>query len=186
MTVLHRTTLVALCGVAALSVPLGADEGWVVERFDARISLQPTGEFKALEAIDVDFRGEARHGIYRELRYQMNYDGTRVRTYGIALVGVTSADGKKLRVDTSTIGSIYRFRIGDPDRTISGKATYRLAYTVAGAMNAFPDHRRARLERDGRELARAHPVHVGGGRGAGGRRHAGRLLPGPARLDGTL
>ena len=81
MTVLHRTTLVALCGVAALSVPLGADEGWVVERFDARISLQPTGEFKALEAIDVDFRGQPHHGIYREQRYRMNYDGTRVRTF---------------------------------------------------------------------------------------------------------
>ena len=38
MTVLHRTALVALCGVAALSVPLGADEGWVLERFDARKS----------------------------------------------------------------------------------------------------------------------------------------------------
>jgi uncharacterized membrane protein len=140
MTVLHRTALVALCGVAALTVPLGADEGWVLERFDARISLQPTGEFKALEAIDVDFRGQPHHGIYRELRYRMNYDGTRVRTYGIALVGVTSADGRKYRVDTSTIGSTYRFRIGDPDRTISGKATYRLAYNVAGAMNAFADH----------------------------------------------
>jgi uncharacterized membrane protein len=140
MTVLHRTALVALCGIAALSVPLGADEGWVLDRFDARISLQPTGEFKALEAIDVDFRGQPHHGIYRELRYQMDYDGTRVRSYGITLVGVTSADGSKYRVDTTTIGSTLRFRIGDPDRKISGKATYRVAYNVAGAMNAFADH----------------------------------------------
>src|SRR5262249_26806099 len=58
----------------------------------------------------------------------------------ITLVGVTSADGRKQRVDTSTIGSMYRFRIGDPVHTISGKATYRLAYNVAGALNAFTDH----------------------------------------------
>ena len=134
------TALLALCGIAAIVVSLSADEGWVLERFDSRISIQPDSTFKAVEAIDVDFRGHAHHGIYRELRYQMDYDGTRVRDYRIALVGVTSADGRKQRVDTSTIGSVYRFRIGDPDRTISGKATYRLAYNVAGALNAFADH----------------------------------------------
>ena len=140
MTRLHRTACLALCAIATLVAPLGADEGWVLERFDSRISIQPDSTFKALEAIDVDFRGQPHHGIYRELRYRMSYDGTRVRDYRIALEGVTAADGRRYRVDTSTIGSNYRFRIGDPDRTISGKATYRIAYNVTGALNSFSDH----------------------------------------------
>src|SRR5215813_6682832 len=112
MNVLPRTAGLVLCAVAALVVSVSADEGWVIERFDARLSIQPDGAFKALEAIDVDFRGQPHHGIYRDLRYQMDYDGTRVRSYRITLVGVTAADGGRYPVDTSVIGSNYRFRIG--------------------------------------------------------------------------
>jgi hypothetical protein len=53
---------------------------------------------------------------------------------------VTAADGRSHQVDTLTEGSLRRFRIGDPDRTISGRETYRIAYRLDGALNAFPDH----------------------------------------------
>jgi hypothetical protein len=39
-----------------------------------------------------------------------------------------------------TEGSLRRFQIGDPDRTISGRETYRIAYRLDGALNGFPDH----------------------------------------------
>jgi hypothetical protein len=37
-------------------------------------------------------------------------------------------------------GPNLRIRIGDPDRTVSGPQSYRIAYTVRGALNAFEDH----------------------------------------------
>jgi hypothetical protein len=33
-----------------------------------------------------------------------------------------------------------RVRIGDPDHTISGRETYRIAYRIGHALNGFSDH----------------------------------------------
>ena len=53
---------------------------------------------------------------------------------------MTAADGRVHEVQVSDEGAVRRFRIGDPDRTISGPETYRIAYTLDGALNAFSDH----------------------------------------------
>jgi uncharacterized membrane protein YgcG len=128
--------LVVLVGAAAVA----ADEGWVIERLQVRIDIQPDGTLSVVDVLDVDFRGLATHGIYRDLRNRFIYDGERNREYDITLSGVTSADGRRQQVKRSSEGDTVRFRIGDPDRTISGKETYRIAYRVGHALNAFPDH----------------------------------------------
>ncbi len=135
-----RAAAVAAGVTAALLVPVhAADEGWVLERFDEHLTIDAAGTMTALDAIDVDFRGIAHHGIYRDLVYQLQFDQARDRRYEIALNGVTSADGRTHRVRTLTTGDQRRFQIGDPDRTITGKETYRIAYTVKGALNGFSD-----------------------------------------------
>jgi uncharacterized membrane protein YgcG len=117
-----------------------ADEGWLIERFHSEIEIHPDGSFSAAEALDVDFRGLSKHGIFRDLDYLFDYDATHTRTYRINLVSVTAADGRRHQVKTLDRGSVLRFQIGDPGRTISGKETYRIAYTVGGGLNGFADH----------------------------------------------
>lgn len=133
--------LVPLVTVVALGVSLeAAGEGWIIERLDFRLDIQRNTSIEVTEALDVDFRGLARHGIFRDIVTLLTWDARTNRRYEIALKGVTDAHGKRHQVKTTTEGSTRRFRIGDPDRTISGKQTYRLAYRLDGALNSFPDH----------------------------------------------
>ncbi len=130
----------ALAAVLLIPAGLGADEGWVIDRLNIRLEIQRDGSIEAREAIDVDFRGLERHGIYRDLAYLFTYDVERNRKYDIRLESVTDGDGRPHDVKSSTAGALRRFRIGDPDRTVSGKEAYRIAYRIGGALNGFNDH----------------------------------------------
>ncbi len=138
MTPMRRLWLVSI--LLVLVAPLRADEGWVIERLDFALAIQADGSIEANEALDVDFRGIAKHGIFRDIVSTQQFDATTNRRYDIRLRGVTNADGRRDQVKTSTEGALTRFRIGDPNRTISGRETYRIAYTLRGALNAFRDH----------------------------------------------
>ncbi len=125
---------------AARGPALAADEGWVIDRLDIHLDIQPDGSVAASEAFDVDFRNLQRHGLYRDLLYRFQYDAAHDRIYRIRLGGVTDAEGHAQPVATTTEGGRYRFRIGDANRTISGRQRYRLRYGITGALNGFPDH----------------------------------------------
>lgn len=131
---------VTVAATLLLSTGVAADEGWVIERFLIRLDIQRDGSIIAHEALDVDFRNLSRHGIFRDIVYRQAFDETHDREYDIRLTGVTAADGRRHEVRTTTEGAIRRFRIGDPDRTISGRETYRIAYTIDHALNSFADH----------------------------------------------
>ena len=53
---------------------------------------------------------------------------------------MTDAAEKPIRYALSDAGADKVIKIGDPDRTVSGRQTYRITYDVFGAMNAFADH----------------------------------------------
>jgi len=117
-----------------------ADEGWVIERLDIRYDIQSDGTVNVAEAIDVDFRGLEKHGIFRDITRRQVFDPGRYRDYEVTLVGVLNAAGQPHQVAVENDGANTRFRIGSPDRTISGKETYRIAYRLGGVLNGFPDH----------------------------------------------
>lgn len=141
---------VALFAVAFILLSLGAgmgaraaDTGWVIERFASDIEIQKDGRLAITEAIDVDFQSLTdRHGIFREIpvRYRWDPDPTMERVYELSVQSVRDAAGRSLTYETSTEGANFRIKIGDADRTVRGKQTYRIAYTVRGALNGFPDH----------------------------------------------
>jgi hypothetical protein len=130
----------AFAALIVTAAAAAADEGWLIERFAIRLEIRPDGSMVAREAIDVDFRGQSRHGIYRDIVSRLEYDATRDREYDIRLTGVTAANGRSHQVQSITDGPLQRFRIGDPDVTISGKETYRLVYGIDHALNAFAEH----------------------------------------------
>jgi uncharacterized membrane protein len=139
--ILSKPRLAAALVLAALAVSLrAADEGWIIERFSSRYDIQPDGALDVVESIDVDFRGLSRHGIYRDIPSVVDFDAINNREYDITLSGVTAANGTAHQVEQLTEGFNRRFRIGDPKKEVSGKQTYRIAYRIQGALNAFPDH----------------------------------------------
>jgi len=134
------TVVVALLVFGA---PARADDGWIIDRFASDIEVQREGGLLITEAIDVDFlRLSDRHGIFRDIPvlYQWDPDPKMLRAYQIDVRSVRDANGRGLTYETSQNDANFRIRIGDADRTVSGKQTYRITYSVRGALNSFADH----------------------------------------------
>jgi uncharacterized membrane protein YgcG len=139
--VISRLRPFAVLGILILiASPLAADEGWTIDRMQVQVDVRPDGSLHFVERLDVDFRRLERHGIFRDIRYRLAYDASNVRQYGIELEAATAADGARQPVEITREGTLVRFKVGDPDRTISGRTTYRISYTVANALNGFTDH----------------------------------------------
>ena len=136
--------LAAAVAAAALAISFAApalgDEGWVIERFAADITIQKDSSLHIVEAIDADFGALQKHGIFRTIPVRYQWDGTHVRVYQLQVRSVTDAGGKAIRYETSDQGASKVIKIGDPDRTVSGRQNYRITYDVSGTMNAFADH----------------------------------------------
>ena len=122
------------------AAPALADEGWVIERFAADITVQKDASLHIVEAIDVNFGSLQKHGVFRTIPVRYQWDDTHLRVYQLQVRSVTDGSAKSVRYETSDQSGSKVIKIGDPDRTVSGRQTYRITYDVSGAMNAFPDH----------------------------------------------
>jgi uncharacterized protein (TIGR04222 family) len=129
-----------IASLALLAGLASADEGWVITSFAADISIQRDSSLRIVEAINLDFGALQKHGIFRTIPVRYQWDDTHVRVYELRVRSVTDAAGKGIRYETADAGPFKKIKIGDPDRTVSGRQTYRITYDVAGAMNALPDH----------------------------------------------
>jgi uncharacterized membrane protein len=143
----RRLAAAALFGAVVLllafAAPARAGNDWIIDRFASDIEVQRDGGLLITDAIDVDFQLLSdRHGIFRDIPilYQWDPDPKMLRTYQIDVRSVRDANGRALTYETSHIDGSFRIRIGDADRTVSGKQTYRIAYGVRGALNSFADH----------------------------------------------
>ena len=124
----------------AFAAPLRADEGWVIDSFDAQIGVQPNGDLLIVETILVDFGTQHKHGIFRDIPVLFDYDQQRNRVYDLDVQSVTSADGKGHQYEVSSRGAYREIKIGDPNVTVSGRQSYRITYRVQHALNGFSDH----------------------------------------------
>jgi uncharacterized membrane protein YgcG len=138
-----RRFLVVGLAVMALglwSAPASADEGWVIQRFAADITIQPSGSLHIVETIDVDFALQQKHGIFRNIPFRYQLDETHVRVYRVTVGSVTDGGGRAVPYQVSAGGPNTVIKIGDAAVTVSGVQTYKLTYDVGGAMNTFADH----------------------------------------------
>ncbi len=112
-----------------------AQAGWIIRSFDVRYVIAADGTFTVEEDILVDFGSLERHGIFRELPVEFDYDADNNRLIAVSDVRV---DG--IPFQTSRDGSFLNIRIGDPDVFVSGEQRYLISYTVHDGLNAFADH----------------------------------------------
>lgn len=111
-----------------------------IKNFDSSITINKDGTVRVEETIIYDFGPLERHGIYREIPYvKPNRDGKKYEMT-FSDFEVTDENGLNWNFETSTQSELFRVKIGDANKTITGVHTYKIDYTVAGALTYFDDH----------------------------------------------
>jgi uncharacterized membrane protein YgcG len=147
-------TVLAVPAVAQTSgvvpVPLPAEH---IAAYDIAVDVQANGSAHVIETIDYDFGALSRHGIFRDIITRQrvdaaatgfggegasgaSYDSGRYdRVYPLKVISVqaTNASGKYSVEDGG--GGKQRIRIGDADKLVTGRHTYRIEYTLGGVVN---------------------------------------------------
>ena len=114
--------------------------GEQIHAYDVAIDIQPSGTMRVTETIDYDFGADERHGIYRNIPDRFHHDDTYDRVYPIDDVDVSGSRGTPTDTEVSSSGGAKSIKIGDADKTISGRHRYVIRYDVRGAINRFDDH----------------------------------------------
>ena len=145
-TVFAVVTLGGFGALAASSSRALADVGRErVVSFDADITLQPDGTMRVVETITYDFADTNRHGIYRYVPDHFACEQVGIddvckkgfdRVTPITVTSVTADPGAPADRKLTHQGRALVIRIGDPNRLVSGRHTYAIAYTVNGAFSA--------------------------------------------------
>lgn len=111
----------------------------VIRSFDAEIGMKADASLSVQEIIVYDFEDELRHGIFRTIPVKYRNDKGN---FNLRVSNVSAKDeyGRAYPFKTSQSGKNLEIKIGDPDKTITGKHTYVISYTVRRAIGFFPDH----------------------------------------------
>lgn len=114
----------------------GAQEVWEIEQFNSAIAIEADGSIVVNETISVDFAALEKHGIFRDIpvTYQKKSGGN---VYSKVSNITVLQDGKPAQVETTHTTANMRLRIGDPDKTISGRHEYLISYRVLGVLQSF-------------------------------------------------
>src|SRR5690349_20275605 len=126
--------------VVLAAAPASAQAGERIRGYDVELRVDANGVLQVTERIDYDFGTADRHGIVREIPERSRYDNSRDRINRVTVLSVRATAGTPAQFETSANGPALDVRIGDPDRTISGRHGYTIVYRVEGALNGFADH----------------------------------------------
>lgn len=151
--------LVAIALVPSVATPRATGAAESVLAFRAVYMVLPDGRVDVTEEITYDFGTAGRRGIIRDLVTRQACGepdpgspppivpcppgSDRLWRYHIASVESRTAPGgfyAPVPWETSPEGDGISVRIGDPDRTITGAWTYRIRYTIEGALTAYETH----------------------------------------------
>jgi uncharacterized membrane protein YgcG len=135
-----------LAAVLALAVlPPGAsaqDTGWTITDFHADYIVHEDRSLGVIERIVVDFHGLERHGIdrmipvtYKRAVPDVPVSAGRVR-FSLRVRGVADGTGNPIPFEVSG-GNEKEIRIGDPDRTVTGRQVYVIDYALSGGLGFF-------------------------------------------------
>jgi hypothetical protein len=126
-----------------LLLPAALVEAQQTERilnYSVQIAVESTGDIFVTEVIDYDFGATERHGIFRDIPVRFHYDDRYDRIYPVDVLSVKGSIDTPDQFEEEREGDLLRIRIGDPDRTITGRHSYAIVYRVEGALNGFRDH----------------------------------------------
>ncbi len=156
--VITLVVVAMVVGAALVGAGLGGDDGFVIDRFERDVAVQPDGSLEVVETIAVTFT-EPRRGIFRDLE-GAGPAGSPVR---YTIDGVDAGDEAApwtYREERTDAGD-PRVRIGDASVELDpGPQTYRLRYRIDRLLfrpEARPDQVQVRLDIPGDQW----PTEVG-------------------------
>jgi hypothetical protein len=123
-----------------LAWPVSAQANERIVNYDVQIAVESTGSIFVTEVIDYDFGAAERHGIFRTIPVRFRYNDRYDRVHRVEVLSVKGSVNTPDQFEEEREGDELRLRIGDPDRTITGRHMYAIVYRVEGALNGFPDH----------------------------------------------
>ncbi|HSX09278.1 MAG TPA: DUF2207 domain-containing protein [Candidatus Saccharimonadales bacterium] len=112
--------------------PVHAAEDWVIENFNSDIAVQSTGIVHVTETISVDFRDTPKHGIYRDIPYE--YDSNGTQKYTEITIQKVLQNNEPANYTISQNDGYDEIKIGDSNRTITGRNIYIISYTAKGIL----------------------------------------------------
>lgn len=117
--------------------PVSASEQ--IKLFSSDITINKDASLDVVEEIVYDFGAAFKHGIFRDIPVSYKTDNGN-RSIEIYRVSVTDEKGLAQMFSETQSGSIKKIKIGNPNQTVTGLKTYRIRYSVNGAINYFDDH----------------------------------------------
>lgn len=103
------------------SLTIKADStGYYYENIDVEVEVNSKREFKITETLDVYYEEEM-HGIIRSIPEESDAEGYKIKDIHV--------EGAPYQIEETYSG--VEIRIGDADKTVSGKKRYVLTYTLA-------------------------------------------------------
>ncbi len=127
-----------LASWSALPAVAQAADGERIATYDVDLDIRADGSVQVTERIDYDFGATSRHGITRDIPTREPADDQHDRVYHVRDVQVTSPSGAPAAVDAQDNTRSTFLRIGDPDKTVTGRQTYEIRYVLEGSLNAQP------------------------------------------------
>src|SRR5437763_758303 len=128
----------ALLLVAAAAPPALAQRSFVIERFDAAIRVDPSGDLHVAESITARFSGSW-NGIIRAIPVEYRTPQGFNWTLGLSLESVTGADQQPLKVETTREGHYLKYKIWIPGAQDATR-TFELRYRARNGLRFFENH----------------------------------------------
>lgn len=129
-----RLLIASLFWLLPLTVQAQATTERIVS-FDVQARLEADRTLTVTEEIAYDFGAAERHGMFRVIPERYERAGGSYN-YRYQVTGVTR-DGRSEPFKTSRSGGKLTVKIGDPDRTVTGRHVYALTYRTDRAVNFF-------------------------------------------------
>lgn len=138
-----RRILTFLVVIAACLTATAADAqdrgAYTIRSFHTALTVEAGSDLVVEERIEVVF-SEPRHGIYRTIPVQYSDPRGFAYSLGLRLLDVTDGEGERQTTAVTHEGRYVKIRIGDADRTVSGRVVYVIRYRVRDALASFAEH----------------------------------------------
>ena len=121
-------------------LPVSVASAWEIQQFDAALTVQSDGSLLVRETIRADFRGESRHGIYRDIPLVTQDRLGRRESVRLIFLRATDEAGQPWEVSLSREGVYQHIRLGSASVTYDDQKTFQLTYRVERILRSFPDH----------------------------------------------
>ena len=139
LTISLTLFVLAKSDVSALSLPNYDTNLEQIIEFNTKLTINEDGTVDVVEEIDYVFPDQ-RHGIFRDIPLSKeNQDGN---AFLMSATGVSVTDhfGKSYKYQNNSDSRQISLKIGDPNKTITGRHQYVISYTLSGAVTYFSDH----------------------------------------------